>query len=106
MPEDYEDLPALPFDSETIDRLRGLRYAYSLAPVALKNRVGEPWDSVRSTADVQAETDAWYAERPLANAGVYCPACIDYAGRMAPPHTPSMQCESGKRPHCSCDACF
>lgn len=25
---------------------------------------------------------------------------------MMPPHTPSKNCESGKRPHCTCDICF
>jgi len=25
---------------------------------------------------------------------------------MMPSHTPSERCESGKRPHCTCDICF
>lgn len=25
---------------------------------------------------------------------------------MMPYHTPSARCESGKRPHCTCDICF
>lgn len=25
---------------------------------------------------------------------------------MIPSHTPSERCESGKRPHCTCDTCF
>jgi hypothetical protein len=25
---------------------------------------------------------------------------------MMPYHTPSPRCESGKRPHCTCDTCF
>ncbi len=25
---------------------------------------------------------------------------------FAPPHKPSDRCESGKRPHCTCDICF
>jgi hypothetical protein len=25
---------------------------------------------------------------------------------FAPSHKPSPRCESGKRPHCTCDACF
>lgn len=25
---------------------------------------------------------------------------------MMPPHTPSKNCESGKRAHCTCDVCF
>lgn len=24
----------------------------------------------------------------------------------APPHKPSTHCESGKKPHCTCDTCF
>lgn len=27
-------------------------------------------------------------------------------GEMMPSHDPSERCESGKRPHCTCDACF
>jgi hypothetical protein len=25
---------------------------------------------------------------------------------MGPRHQPSQRCESGKRPHCTCDTCF
>jgi len=25
---------------------------------------------------------------------------------FGPPHKPSSNCESGKKPHCTCDACF
>lgn len=25
---------------------------------------------------------------------------------MAPRHTASVRCQSGKRPHCTCDTCF
>ena len=42
-----------------------------------------------------------------------CPGCKEYyefngkpADLMAPRHSPSIQCQSGKRPHCTCDACF
>jgi hypothetical protein len=47
-----------------------------------------------------------------------CPGCAeDYAfyrttwrvglfPPMHPNHKPSDRCESGKRPHCSCDTCF
>ena len=40
-----------------------------------------------------------------------CPGCREWyehptADPMAPRHTPSARCESGKRPHCTCDRCF
>ena len=38
-----------------------------------------------------------------------CAECDGYRAqniRMFPSHTPSERCESGKRPHCTCDACF
>ncbi len=35
-----------------------------------------------------------------------CATCIEYAGRMCPPHFASPRCESGGRRHCSCDTCF
>jgi len=28
------------------------------------------------------------------------------SGPFAPSHQPSRNCESGKRPHCTCDVCF
>ena len=27
-------------------------------------------------------------------------------GPFAPPHLASLRCESGQRPHCTCDTCF
>lgn len=35
-----------------------------------------------------------------------CKTCQDPAQRGGPSHDPSRNCESGKRPHCSCDTCF
>ena len=45
-----------------------------------------------------------------------CPGCRDfYTGVLAgyafsmifaPRHVPSLRCESGRRPHCTCDTCF
>lgn len=35
-----------------------------------------------------------------------CPTCKQYRGQMMPPHFASARCESGQRPHCTCDVCF
>lgn len=35
-----------------------------------------------------------------------CVACDADRGQMHPSHDASFNCESGKRAHCSCDACF
>lgn len=38
-----------------------------------------------------------------------CKACDearDRGDKMMPPHHASSRCESGKRPHCTCDTCF
>lgn len=36
-----------------------------------------------------------------------CATCAELArGSFGPPHDPSPRCESGKRPHCTCDICF
>ena len=36
-----------------------------------------------------------------------CPTCAELArGSFGPPHDASPRCESGKRPHCTCDTCF
>lgn len=36
-----------------------------------------------------------------------CPTCAELAqGSFGPYHDPSPRCESGKRPHCTCDICF
>lgn len=34
-----------------------------------------------------------------------CTTCEQY-GLHGPSHDASDRCESGKRPHCSCDTCF
>lgn len=41
--------------------------------------------------------------RPLGECA-YCDAHRDDS--MMPPHTASQSCESGKRPHCTCDVCY
>ena len=46
-----------------------------------------------------------------ANGGIVegCKFCDDMKRKgetFFPPHEPSMYCESGKRPHCTCDRCF
>lgn len=35
-----------------------------------------------------------------------CKTCDDPTYTQGPDHTPSRNCESGKRPHCTCDTCF
>ncbi len=36
-----------------------------------------------------------------------CATCAELArGSFGPSHDPSPRCESGKRPHCTCDICF
>jgi hypothetical protein len=38
-----------------------------------------------------------------------CPTCADAManpGKAVPYHDASPRCESGKRPHCTCDTCF
>ncbi len=39
--------------------------------------------------------------------GGLCVTCSQHiASEMMPPHDASDRCESGKRPHCTCDVCF
>lgn len=42
-----------------------------------------------------------------------CPSCKEFYDNpkhpsdvFAPNHRPSDRCQSGKRPHCTCDTCF
>lgn len=36
-----------------------------------------------------------------------CRTCDEHKpGDITPPHDASARCESGKRPHCTCDMCF
>lgn len=55
--------PALPFDQETLDRLRSLRHSLRARQPLAKRVIGvAPRDAdVRQT---QAETDDWYSQRP------------------------------------------
>ena len=36
----------------------------------------------------------------------YCESERDKENTFFPSHWPSSMCESGKRPHCTCDRCF
>jgi len=46
--------------------------------------------------------------RMLARPGVcaFCDERRAWHERSFPPHFPSRMCESGRRPHCTCDYCF
>jgi hypothetical protein len=45
--------------------------------------------------------------RDIEAAKAECAYCRAHAGdNMMPPHTPSIHCESGKHPHCTCDVCY
>jgi len=35
-----------------------------------------------------------------------CQQCISIGDGFGPRHEASRRCESGKRPHCTCDTCF
>jgi hypothetical protein len=35
-----------------------------------------------------------------------CASCDEFGTGMGPSHDASARCESGKREHCSCNACF
>jgi hypothetical protein len=39
---------------------------------------------------------------------VECKTCavLEQRGSFGPKHDASPRCESGKRPHCTCDTCF
>lgn len=73
------------------------RVRFTPAP---KLRTGETRDQVIAR---------WEREGRIA---VGCEGCASiYAAEdpysvTAPPHTASKNCESGKRPHCTCDVCF
>jgi len=46
-------------------------------------------------------------EQEEAKARKGCATCAELArGSFGPRHDPSPRCESGKRPHCTCDICF
>lgn len=43
--------------------------------------------------------------KPKTNPG--CKYCEDHKNdSMMPPHQPSANCQSGKKPHCTCDVCY
>jgi hypothetical protein len=47
------------------------------------------------------------AKKPYRMPPGVCAYCDEHRDDgMMPPHTPSSRCESGKRPHCTCDVCF
>ena len=49
--------------------------------------------------EAQGDSRGWHT--------LSCSYCEAHKGdSMMPPHTPSQHCESGKRPHCTCDICY
>lgn len=67
-------------------------------------------------ASDQARKDAYPTEEELTNPNVtpptrdygwtWCEKCGRWMARGGPDHDPSPRCQSGKRPHCTCDTCF
>lgn len=58
----------------------------------------EGWDRIHSTKEP-------VRKRIVMEEG--CATCAELArGSFGPSHDPSPRCESGKRPHCTCDICF
>jgi hypothetical protein len=53
---------------------------------------------------VKALFDGFYARRLPPGECAYCDEHGD--DPMMPRHMASSRCESGKRPHCTCDTCF
>ena len=62
---------------------------------------GQPWESLFHYKGI---SQGW-PEGPKPEQ-LNCDTCKDPAQKHGPSHFPSPNCESGKRPHCSCDTCF
>jgi hypothetical protein len=66
----------------------------------MSNQMGDIWTR---QAERQARVDKGLPAEPKSD----CAYCRAHAGdNMMPPHTPSIHCESGKHPHCTCDVCY
>jgi hypothetical protein len=67
-----------------------------------KNHIARPWNQACAEGWVSAVSDdgKWL--------GYYaCRYCAEHRDDlMMEPHTPSIYCESGKKPHCTCDLCY
>jgi len=51
---------------------------------------------------------SWCASCRAGTCGAHkadCPECVAWKG-VGPSHEPARLCRSGKRPHCSCNACY
>lgn len=57
---------------------------------------------VYSEAYAYSQWDLWNSRIEIEE----CEYCNKYKGHMAPNHFASRMCKSGKRNHCTCDACF
>ena len=66
--------------------------------------------------DGQGWCDVYHSFRPLkkgagAELPEHCPKCVEMGRPPSEkwpyvPHDPSPWCQSGKRPHCTCDTCY
>jgi hypothetical protein len=62
----------------------------------------------QSLADLKEQRIAWARALPIRRRRLplgECPSC-DRDGPEGPSHDASPHCESGSRPHCTCDICF
>jgi len=99
----------------------------SSVPHARAERAKEPWEMANCHCATCGAYNGHTALCPGAPSSAYrervfqmeklgalvpgCPGCQEFydhprADPLAPSHRASSMCESGKRDHCTCDACF
>jgi hypothetical protein len=86
------------------------QYVYGTRSVDLLTSWGEVLKYVGDVPTTQHKIDHLARQCGMTPPDRYvegCSYCEDYPeGTFAPSHWPSTMCQSGARPHCTCDACF
>lgn len=96
-PEGSPERARLNCDVLTSEYMTGQRYLFR-KPFLMSDGTPHP---------TQKFNDKTFTTKRQATAEAECSYCVEYKGdSMMPAHTASAHCESGKRPHCTCDVCY
>lgn len=76
---------------------------FTIWPGTRLNKFNELWELGPKAAEGIALKVALSGRPETAES---CALCEQFARTGGPRHEASDRCESGRRPHCSCDACF
>ena len=90
-----------------LDSIEHARKLHNTAQTLRSHLYGKPGYEKALAEEQEIETEAWrlFGDK-IQVTDRECPSCRVYSIFGGPSHNPSPMCRSGKRPHCTCDACW